>query len=73
MAVNKKYRESIMSKSTENHTTCEEKNQADKNKEVFKLIEDGLTNLEIAEIADISCTQAISYRIAYERRHANEK
>ena len=45
-----------------------EKTDAEKQIEVFELLKNGLTNLEIADIQNISYAEVLSYRIAYERR-----
>lgn len=63
-----KNRDSIMKKSNESYSTCAEKRQANEKKEIFDLIKKDLTNLEIADIAGISYTEVLSYRIAYEKR-----
>lgn len=60
--------DSLMKKDNQNYATNEDKKQAEHKKEVFKLIESGLSNLEIAAITDLSYTEVIYYRINYERR-----
>lgn len=55
----------------ESFTTNSEKKRSDKNKEVFKLIEEGHTNLKIVDMTGLSYSEVLMYRIAYERRHAN--
>ena len=60
--------DSIMRKDNESYSTCAEKRQANEKKEIFDLIKKDLTNLEIADIAGISYTEVLSYRIAYEKR-----
>ena len=68
MCVDKRCRDSLMRKDNQNYATNEEKNQAEHKKEVFKLIESGLSNPEIAAITGLSYTEVIYYRINYERR-----
>ena len=56
---------------SDSFVTNSEKRRSDENKEVFKIIGEGHTNLKIVDMTGLSYAEVLMYRIAYERRRAN--